>query len=44
LLQIEQVLKDDPFIVGAREKFYIDKMKRNQQKPNKQMTPFPSPL
>ena len=23
---IEKVVKDDPFIVGARERFYIDKM------------------
>jgi hypothetical protein len=34
----EKVLKDDPFIIGARERFYIDKMEVIQHGINKNRT------
>jgi len=34
----EKIIKDDPFIVGARERFYIDKMEVIQHGINKNRT------
>ncbi len=40
---IEKVVKDDPFIVGARERFYIDKMDVLRKGINKNDPSPPSP-
>jgi len=36
--KIEKIIKDDPLIVGARERFYIDKMAVIQHGINKNRT------